>query len=50
MSIYYSLISRGSTVLVENTQCSGNFQQITLNILQKLDVDQNALCSYSTDE
>ena len=50
MSIYYSLISKGSTVLVDHTQCSGNFQQITLNILQKLDVNTDTHCSYSTDE
>jgi len=49
-SIYYALVSYGSTVLVDYTQCSGNFQQITINILERIDVSKNTRMSYSSEE
>ncbi|XP_065669035.1 vesicle-associated membrane protein 7 isoform X2 [Hydra vulgaris] len=50
MSIYYSLISRGATVLVDYAECSGNFRQIALAVLQKTEVDKNTMCSYSSEQ
>lgn len=50
MSIYYALISRESTVLVDYTEHSGNFQQITMAILQNIDTKKDTMCSYSSGE
>ena len=50
MSIYYAIVARGSTVLVDFTEHSGNFQQITMAILQKIDISKDAMTSYSSGE
>ena len=50
MSICYSLISRGATVLVDYAECSGNFREISMAILHKVEVDKNSMCSFSSDE
>lgn len=46
MSIIYSLIARGTTVLVDYTESSGNFQQITGSILQKIPLHDDTKCTY----
>ena len=46
MSIIYSLIARGTTVLVDYTESTGNFQQITSSILQKIPLDDDTKCTY----
>lgn len=46
MSIIYSLISRGTTVLVDHTETTGNFQQITGSILQKIPLHNDTKCTY----
>jgi len=46
MSIIYSLIARGTTVLVDYTETTGNFQQITGSILQKIPLHDDTKCTY----
>lgn len=46
MSIIYSLIARGTTVLVDYTESSGNFQQITGSILQRIPLHDDTKCTY----
>lgn len=46
MSIIYSLIARGTTVLVDYTESTGNFHQITGSILQKIPLDDDTKCTY----
>ena len=46
MSIIYSLIARGTTVLVDYTESTGNFQQITSSILQNIPLDDDTKCTY----
>jgi len=46
MSIYYALISRGTTVLVDYTDASGNFEQATASILPNISPDENTKCTY----
>lgn len=46
MSIIYSLVSRGTTVLVDYTETTGNFQQITGSILQKIPLHNDTKCTY----
>lgn len=36
MSLLYSVIARGTTVLAKYASCSGNFQEITEHLLSKL--------------
>jgi len=51
MPILYSLVSRESCVLAEFTSVTGNFQQVTRLILQKLPkTDDEGHASYSYDE
>lgn len=50
MPIYYALISFGPTVVVEFTEHSGNFQQITMSILQELDTSRDTMTSYSSSD
>lgn len=45
MSIYYALISRGTIILVDYTEASGNFEQITASILQRIP-EQDTKCTY----
>lgn len=49
MTIYYALVARGSTILVDFTEHNGNFQQITTNILQNVDVSTDSMCSYTSN-
>ncbi|KAK2563715.1 Thymocyte nuclear protein 1 [Acropora cervicornis] len=46
MSIIYSLVSRGTTVLVDYAETTGNFQQITGSILQKIPLHNDTKCTY----
>ena len=46
MSIIYSLIARGTTVLVDYTENTGNFQQITSTILQRIPCHDDTKCTY----
>mmetsp|Transcript_1684 Transcript_1684/g.2724 ORF Transcript_1684/g.2724 Transcript_1684/m.2724 type:complete len:217 (+) Transcript_1684:87-737(+) len=50
MAIVYGLVSRGSTVFCEYTTQSGNFQQITRNILQQFDTSGDGKHSYTYDD
>lgn len=36
MTLLYAFVSRGSVVLAEYAQCSGNFAQIALDCMEKL--------------
>eukprot|EP00112_Aurelia_sp_Birch-Aquarium-sp1_P011745 Seg2471.2 transcript_id=Seg2471.2/GoldUCD/mRNA.D3Y31 product="Vesicle-associated membrane protein 711" protein_id=Seg2471.2/GoldUCD/D3Y31 len=45
MSIYYALIARGTIVLVDYTEASGNFEQITASILPKIPYEDTK-CTY----
>ena len=45
MSIYYALIARGTIVLVDYTEASGNFEQITASILPKIP-NEDTKCTY----
>eukprot|EP00614_Pseudopedinella_elastica_P037245 CAMPEP_0181285816 /NCGR_PEP_ID=MMETSP1097-20121128/16224_1 /TAXON_ID=35684 /ORGANISM="Pseudopedinella elastica, Strain CCMP716" /LENGTH=223 /DNA_ID=CAMNT_0023389513 /DNA_START=27 /DNA_END=698 /DNA_ORIENTATION=- len=49
MTILYSLISRGKTVLAEFTVTSGNFPQITRVLLGKIQLDKDVKMSYVYD-
>ena len=46
MSIVYTLISRNTIVLSSYTNCSGNFEQLTLKILAKVEAEKRATYSY----
>jgi hypothetical protein len=49
MSIIYTLIARGSKIiLVDYTEFSGNFQQISLVLLNK--INKNKKCSIEYNE
>lgn len=48
MPIIYSLVSRGSTVLAEYTEASGNFTTVTQSILEKIP-STNGKMSYVYD-
>ena len=48
MSIIYSLVARGSTILAEFTDSSGNFTTITQSILDRIPNKDGAL-SYAYD-
>ncbi len=48
MSILYSLVARGNTILVDYTESTGNFTTITQNILDRIG-DENGTCSYTYD-
>eukprot|EP00795_Rhopilema_esculentum_P005310 gene5310-478_t len=45
MSIYYAVIARGTTVLVDYSDASGNFEQITTSILPRIPLE-NTKCTY----
>lgn len=45
MTIYYSLIARDTTVLVDHSENTGNFQQIAQTILAKAP-RQDTKCTY----
>jgi hypothetical protein len=49
MSILYTLIAKSKTIILASfTECQGNFQQLTLKILEK--VVQNKRATYSYDK
>ena len=50
MTILYSLISRGKTVLAEFTFTSGNFPTITRLLLGKISTDRDCKMSYVYDQ
>mmetsp|Transcript_37364 Transcript_37364/g.119865 ORF Transcript_37364/g.119865 Transcript_37364/m.119865 type:complete len:227 (+) Transcript_37364:126-806(+) len=50
MTILYSLISRGKTVLAEFTFTSGNFPTITRLLLGKIQTDRDVKMSYVYDQ
>ena len=48
MSVLYTLIVRSSKViLTEYTDCSGNFQQISLLVLKKIEPNIKGLIEYN---
>eukprot|EP00041_Stephanoeca_diplocostata_P005205 m.57969 g.57969 ORF g.57969 m.57969 type:complete len:217 (+) comp15633_c0_seq1:121-771(+) len=48
MSLVYALVARGSTILAEFTDSSGNFTTVTQNILDCIP-DKDAKCTYVYD-
>eukprot|EP00794_Sanderia_malayensis_P012782 gene12782-14093_t len=48
MSIYYALISRGTVLLVDYTESSGNFEQITASMLHKIP-REDTKCTYVSE-
>eukprot|EP00040_Diaphanoeca_grandis_P033850 m.208287 g.208287 ORF g.208287 m.208287 type:complete len:217 (-) comp33002_c14_seq3:92-742(-) len=48
MSLVYALVARGSTILAEYTDSSGNFTTVTQNILDRIP-DSDAKCTYVYD-
>lgn len=46
MSILYTLISRKEVVLTSFSDCLGNFEQLTLKILEKVENNKRATYSY----
>lgn len=49
MSIYYALIARGTVVLVDHTNASGNFEQTTASILPRIAPHENTKCTYVSE-
>lgn len=48
MSVLYTLIARSNKViLTEYTDCSGNFQQIAMLILKKIEPEISGLIEYN---
>ncbi|EDO43738.1 predicted protein [Nematostella vectensis] len=45
MPLYYSLIARGGTILVDYAETTGNFQQVTYTILEKIP-GNDTKCTY----
>lgn len=48
MSILYSVIARGTTVLAKYASCSGNFSEVTEQIIEKISAENHKL-TYSHD-
>ena len=48
MSIIYSVVARGSTILAEHTDNAGNFPTITQSVLDRIPPKDGA-CSYAYD-
>lgn len=48
MTILYSVISRGTTVLARHAACAGNFQEVTEQILKQIPPEDSKL-TYSHD-
>lgn len=48
MTILYSLVSRGTTVLTKYAACTGNFQEVTEQILKQIP-PEDAKLTYSHD-
>lgn len=49
MALIYSLVARGSTILAEFTESSGNFTTITQSILDKIAQGGDQKCTYVYD-
>ncbi|KXJ26060.1 vesicle-associated membrane protein 7B [Exaiptasia diaphana] len=45
MPLYYSLIARGTTILVDYAETTGNFQQVAASILEKIP-SRDTKCTY----
>ena len=45
MPIIYSLVARGRTILVDYTESTGNFQQVTATILDRIP-ENDTKCTY----
>ena len=48
MTILYSVISRGITILTKYASCTGNFQEVTEQILKQISPEDSKL-TYSHD-
>ena len=47
MSILYTLVSKSKTMVLSSyTDCMGNFEQLTLKILEKVEKNKRATYSY----
>lgn len=47
MSLIYAVVSRGSCVLAEHSEASGNFAQISQSILEKIPTDHPQKLTYT---
>lgn len=48
MTILYSMVSRGTTILARHASCTGNFQEVTEQILKQITPEDSKL-TYSHD-